>query len=76
MVELCASTELAKQLAPSQAYCGCVLERITTKYTYAEYSKLLAAEKAKAFTENSAIFLKRKGAALLNVAVGVHAVRG
>lgn len=65
VVELCASTELAKQLAPSQAYCGCVLERITTKYTYAEYSKLLAAEKAKAFTENSAIcFVETNGEAI------------
>jgi tetratricopeptide (TPR) repeat protein len=65
VVELCASTELAKQLAPSQAYCGCVLERITTKYTYAEYIKLLAAEKAKAFTENSAIcFVETNGEAI------------
>lgn len=65
VVELCASTELAQQLAPSQAYCGCVLERITTKYTYAEYSKLLAAEKAKTYSENSAIcFVETNGEAL------------
>ena len=65
VIDLCASTELAQQLAPSQAYCGCVLERITAKYTYAEYTKLLAAEKAKAYSENSAIcFVETNGEAL------------
>jgi tetratricopeptide (TPR) repeat protein len=62
VVELCASTELAKQLGSSQSYCGCVLERITSKYTFTEYSKLLAAEKAKAFTENSSVcFIETNG---------------
>lgn len=64
IISTCSSTELAKQLAPSQAYCGCVLERLTAKYTYTEYTKLLAAEKAKAFTENSATcFVETNGEA-------------
>ena len=65
VVELCASTELAKQLGSAQAYCGCVLERITAKYTYTEYSKLLAAEQAKAYAENSSVcFVATHGEAL------------
>lgn len=65
VVELCASTELAKQLGSAQAYCGCVLERIIAKYTYTEYSKLLAAEQAKAYTENSSVcFVATHGEAL------------
>jgi hypothetical protein len=65
VVEVCASTELAKQLGSAQAYCGCVLERITAKYTYPEYSNLLAAEKAKAYTENSSVcFVATNGEAL------------
>jgi tetratricopeptide (TPR) repeat protein len=65
VIEVCASTELAKQLGSAQAYCGCILERITAKYTYAEYNNLLAAEKAKTYTENSSVcFVATNGEAL------------
>jgi tetratricopeptide (TPR) repeat protein len=65
VVELCASTELAKQLGSAEAYCGCILERITSKYTFTEYTNLLAAEKAKAYAENSSVcFVATHGEAL------------
>jgi hypothetical protein len=65
VVELCASTELAKQLGSAEAYCGCVLERITSKYTFTEYTNLLAAEKAKSYAENSSVcFVATHGEAL------------
>lgn len=49
VLDICKSTDLAKKIGDSDAYCVCVLEKIQNKYRFSEYQNLLAAEKTIAF---------------------------
>ena len=49
ILDICKSTDLAKKIINSDAYCVCVLEKLQHRYRFSEYQDLLAAEKTTAF---------------------------
>ncbi|SCX92571.1 tetratricopeptide repeat protein [Flavobacterium caeni] len=51
VIGICETTDLAKRLTDPGDYCICVLDKFQKDYKFQEYSKMLAAEKAKAFRD-------------------------
>ena len=51
IIEQCKTSNLAQKMSNSDDFCVCILDKIQTKYTYKEFQKLLAVERAKAFKD-------------------------
>ena len=59
IIDLCQTSDLAK-LMLSDYFCVCILDKMQEKYKFAEYQKLLAAEKSKAYKDFGVACLSRK----------------
>ena len=51
IIEQCRTSNLAQKMSNSDDFCVCILDKIQTKYSYKEFQKLLAIERAKAFKD-------------------------
>lgn len=51
ILDLCKTSDLAELMGNADDFCVCILDQFTQKYTFAEYQKLLAAEKSKAYRD-------------------------
>ncbi len=51
IINLCKTSDLAELMGNSDDFCVCILDQFTQKYTFAEYQKLLAVEKSKAYKD-------------------------
>ena len=51
ILDLCKTSDLAELMGNSDDFCVCILDQFTQKYTFAEYQKLLAVEKSKAYRD-------------------------
>ena len=67
LIALCKTSGLAKLMLNPNDLCVCILNQFSSKYTFDEYHKLLAAEKSKAFRDfgNNCIGPKTADASLL-----------
>ena len=51
IIDQCKTSNLAQKMSNSDDFCVCILDKIQTKYTFDEFQKLLAVERAKAFKD-------------------------
>ena len=51
IIDQCKTSNLAQKMTNSDDFCVCILEKIQSKYTFKEFQKLLAVERAKAFKD-------------------------
>lgn len=51
IISLCKTSTMAQKMANSDDFCVCILEKIMKQYRYAEFQKLLAIEKSKAYKD-------------------------
>ncbi|MFH6996349.1 tetratricopeptide repeat protein [Flavobacterium sp. FlaQc-57] len=51
IISLCKTSTMAQKMANSDDFCVCILEKIMKQYRYAEFQKLLAIEKNKAYKD-------------------------
>lgn len=63
VLNLCKSSSLAELMIRPDDLCLCILDKFTQKYTYAEYSNLLIAEKSKLFRDFGNACLDSKSSA-------------
>lgn len=51
IIDQCKTSNLAQKMSNSDDFCVCILDKIQSKYTFKEFQKLLAVERAKAFKD-------------------------
>ena len=51
IIDQCKTSNLAQKMTNSDDFCVCILDKIQAKYSYKEFQKLLALERAKAFKD-------------------------
>ena len=51
IIDQCKTSNLAQKMTNSDDFCVCILDKIQSKYTFKEFQKLLAVERAKAFKD-------------------------
>ena len=51
IIDQCKTSNLAQKMSSSDDFCVCILDQMQTKYTFKEFQKLLAVERAKAFKD-------------------------
>lgn len=51
IIDQCKTSNLAQKMSNSDDFCVCILDKIQTKYTFSEFQKLLAVERAKAYKD-------------------------
>jgi tetratricopeptide (TPR) repeat protein len=51
IIDQCRTSNLAQKMSNSDDFCVCILDKIQSKYSFKEFQKLLALERAKAFKD-------------------------
>lgn len=51
IIDQCKTSNLAQKMSNSDDFCVCILDKIQSKYSFKEFQKLLAVERAKAFKD-------------------------
>ncbi|MEC5165676.1 hypothetical protein RCH18_001407 [Flavobacterium sp. PL11] len=51
IIDQCKTSNLAQKMSNSDDFCVCILEKIQSKYSFKEFQKLLAIERAKSFKD-------------------------
>lgn len=57
VISLCKTSDLARRIPDADEFCICILDKFQKDYKFPEYTKMLAAEKAKAFKDYGKICL-------------------
>ncbi len=62
VINLCKTSDFAKRIPDADEFCICILDKFQKEYKFAEYNKMLAAEKAKAFKDYGKLCLNETDA--------------